>query len=62
MPDLNIKDPQIHEVAAELARRTDQTRVVARVMELARQAASQPVLDSRTPEQILNYDEYGIPR
>ena len=39
----------------------EQAQVVARVLELARQASSQPVLDLRTPEQVLGYDDHGIP-
>ena len=86
MAALNIKDPEVHDLAKELARRTgrsltdavkealkeglaqarsrqtDQTRLVGRVMEIARLAASRPVLDSRSDEEILGYDESGIPR
>jgi len=85
MPSLNIKDPEVHALAAELARRTglsmtevvkaslrtsvegersrrtDQSRVISRVMEIARKASSRPVLDPRTPEEILGYDENGLP-
>jgi antitoxin VapB len=32
------------------------------VMRLAREVASAPVLDPRTPEEILGYDERGLPR
>ncbi len=32
------------------------------VMRLAREIASAPVLDPRTPEEILGYDERGLPR
>lgn len=86
MAILNIKDPEAHDLAAELARRTgqtltqavkealrerlahervsqtDKTRLVGRVMELARRASSRPVLDPRTPDEILGYDEQGLPR
>ena len=30
--------------------------------ELARQCARLPVLDSRPPDEILGYDEHGLPR
>lgn len=30
--------------------------------EIARHAASLPVLDDRTPDEILDYDEHGLPR
>ena len=86
MPALNIKDADVHALAAELARRTgrsltdsvktaleeslrrqrsaqkDPRRVVARVMQIGRRASSRPVLDHRSPEEILGYDESGIPR
>jgi antitoxin VapB len=86
MPALNIKDPDVHALAAELARRTgrsltdsvktaleeslrrrrstqkDPRRIVARVMQIGRRASSRPVLDRRAPEEILGYDESGIPR
>lgn len=85
MASLNIKDPEVHALAAELAaktgrsmteavreslrksldgeraRQTDQRRVVARVMEIAARASSRPVLDHRTPDEILGYDENGLP-
>ena len=32
------------------------------VMRLVREIASAPVLDPRTPEEILGYDESGLPR
>jgi antitoxin VapB len=32
------------------------------VMRLAREIASAPILDPRTPEEILGYDEDGLPR
>ena len=35
---------------------------VADAMEIARHCASLPVIDRRSPEEILGYDENGIPR
>lgn len=85
MPTLNIKDPEVYEIASELARRTGvsmtevvrkslrdtlaannanqsvQSRKLARVMEIARRISSSPVLDPRTPDEILGYDEHGLP-
>jgi antitoxin VapB len=86
MPTLNIKDPEVYEIASELARRTgasltevvrdslrntlaannnasrtDQSRKLARVMEIARRISSRPVLDPRTPDEILGYDDHGVP-
>jgi antitoxin VapB len=85
MPVLNIKDPEAHALATEIAQRTGQTltqvvkealqdrlareratksgqgRLVARVLELGRRASSRPVLDPRSPEEIIGYDEFGVP-
>jgi antitoxin VapB len=85
VPSLNIKDPEVHALAMELARRTsrsmtevvrdslrkslerertrhtDRSRVGNRVMEIAARITSRPVLDHRTPEEILAYDENGLP-
>lgn len=85
MAALNIKDPEVHALAVELARRTrrslteavrqslresvarqrspqnDVQRTLERVMRTAERIASKPVLDARTPEEILGYNEVGIP-
>jgi antitoxin VapB len=75
---LDIKDPEVHELAAELARRTkrslteavkerqrsdqaDSQRVVERVMRIAQGIASRPVLNPRTPDEIIGYNEIGVP-
>jgi antitoxin VapB len=86
MAVLNIKDPEAHELAVELAQRTGQSltqvvkdalrdrlnrekaqslnqeRLIQRVLELAKRASSRPVLDPRSAEEILGYDEFGVPR
>ena len=85
MAVLNIKDPEIHALAAEVARRNGWSltravrealrdrlardtssparldRKVARVMELAARASSKPVMDNRSAEEMLGYDEIGVP-
>lgn len=86
MSVLNIKDPEAHKLASELARRTghtltkvvtdalreslarekpaasDRSRLAFRVLEIGRRAAARPILDPRTPDEILGYDEFGVPR
>jgi len=42
-------------------RRADQG-LAERIMEIGRHCASLPVLDDRTPDEILDYDETGVPR
>jgi antitoxin VapB len=83
MPALNIKDPEVHELAVLLAHRTHQSltnavrnslreslsrhkvrqpdpeRTVERVMRIAQRISSLPVLDPRTPEEILGYNDSG---
>jgi antitoxin VapB len=59
VPALNIKDPEVHKLAAELPE--DNERVIRRVMEIAQRIASLPVLDPRTPDEIIGYDEHGVP-
>ena len=80
---LNIKDPEVHALAAELAsaagksltqvvkealrekldRERDQRgRLADRAMEIGKLCASLPVLDARTSDEIIGYDEHGVPR
>jgi antitoxin VapB len=86
VPVLNIKDPEAHAMAKELARRTGKSltwvvkdalrerlrrepapeREQKRIQELLKRVAAEisemPVLDSRTPDEIIGYDEHGVPR
>ncbi len=39
----------------------DNRPMAERLMEIGRQCASLPVLDDRTPDEILGYDENGLP-
>ncbi len=85
MPALNIKDPDAHELAVELAFRTKRSltqavkeslrdslarcrsgqeeaqRVVDRVMRIGKGISELPVVDTRTPDEILGYNEFGLP-
>jgi antitoxin VapB len=36
-------------------------RVLERVMRIGRNIAAMPVLDSRTPDEILGYNDFGLP-
>jgi len=40
----------------------DQERLLARIREMAHQIASAPDLDTRSPDEIIGYDEIGVPR
>ena len=45
-----------------LERKKHQPGLADRLMDLGAQCAKLPVLDSRTPNEILGYDEMGLPR
>lgn len=64
MAILNIKDAKTYELASESGRRQEETltQAVERVVALGRNASSRPILDSRSPDEIIGYDELGIPR
>jgi antitoxin VapB len=54
-----VKEALRDRLHREKNRSVDQKRLVQRVMELAQQASSRPVLDGRSAEKILGYDELG---
>lgn len=41
---------------------SERRRRVAAAMEIAARMATRPILDQRTPDEILGYDESGLPR
>lgn len=82
---LNIRNPEVEQLAAELSRLTreskteavtkalrdrlarvrrerSQRRLVDELEEIAEHCASLPVFDERTAEEILGYDDHGLPR
>lgn len=86
---LNIRDPEAHRLAQEVAKRTGETLTravivsleerlqkvseqgkrseeekqarIRRMKELAAKFQALPVLDERPPDEILGYDEHGLP-
>ncbi len=46
---------------ARVSHRSDVERIIAEVDEIAAHCASLPILDARSPEEILGYDERGLP-
>ena len=47
----------------KLDRDRDQRRgLAARLMEIGAECAKLPVLDARSPDDIMGYDEFGVPR
>lgn len=84
---LNIRDPEVHELAREVAHATGETmtqavktalrerltrvrddrererqRRLEAIEDFVRRFQALPVLDPRTPDEILDYDENGLPR
>jgi antitoxin VapB len=47
----------------KLDRQRDQRHGLAdRLMEIAAECGKLPVIDARSPDEIIGYDEYGVPR
>jgi antitoxin VapB len=82
---LNLRNPEVEKLAAELSRLTGETKTEAvtkavrdrleRVKRarhrrsladeldaIGKECAALPVLDPRPPDEILGYDEHGLPR
>jgi antitoxin VapB len=80
---MNIKDPEVHDLARELAERrgVTMTRAVKMALEetlartgqrgvevrerldaIARHCAALPIRDARAADEILGYDDRGLPR
>jgi antitoxin VapB len=47
---------------ARVRRERSRRRLADELDEIARHCARLPVLDARTPDEILGYDEHGLPR
>jgi antitoxin VapB len=45
-----------------LLQRKSARSLAAEIIEIGRRCAALPDLDTRTPEEILGYDEHGLPR
>ena len=70
---LNIRNPEAEKLVMELSRQTGESKTEAvtkalrdrladELEEIAEHCANLPVLDARRPEEILGYDEIGVPR
>jgi len=51
----------LEERLRRVAPEEDKAARLARINEIIDRAASYPVLDSRTPDEIIGYDENGLP-
>jgi antitoxin VapB len=52
----------LRERLARLKRRQRSPELLEQLHEIARRVKALPVLDDRTPDEILGYDENGLPR
>ncbi len=82
---LNLKNPETHRLARELAELTGESMSAAvtralqerlhreqrrrgrkgiskRLLAIGQRASSRPILDDRAADEILDYDEAGLPR
>lgn len=46
----------------ERQKRRKSARVIAAIRRIQERVARMPVLDDRSPDEIIGYDEYGVPR
>ncbi len=52
----------VEERLAHVRARRSGRRLADELDEIAKRCAAMPVLDQRTPEEILGYDDHGLPR
>ena len=63
MTDQSMTQAVVQALREALARRTPPVAAKRELLErIAAHCAALPVQDDRTPEQILGYDEHGLPR
>ena len=56
-----VKEALKEKLAEAKSAEASRNQVLARVMELAHEIASAPTLDSRSADEIIGYDEFGVP-
>jgi antitoxin VapB len=52
----------LRERLAAVRRAADREQMIASVQRLQEMVQTLPILDPRSPDEILGYDEYGLPR
>jgi antitoxin VapB len=57
-----VKEALQERLRREPPSESERERLLATMNRIARQIQSYPVLDSRTPDEIIGYDEIGVPR
>jgi hypothetical protein len=58
-----LRDPIVEEIMERMRRqpRPDPESTRAAIREIQERSAKLPVLDARTPDEIIGYDEFGLP-
>ncbi len=58
-----IRDPMVEEIVERMRRQPlpDPEAAHAAIREIQESLAKLPVLDSRSPDELLGYDEFGLP-
>jgi antitoxin VapB len=56
-----LEDAVVRALRHEIAREEEVARVLERVREISRRFQALPILDPRTPDEIIGYNEYGVP-
>jgi len=51
----------LEERLARLQRGRDATKMLQRIMDISRRCSALPDLDKRSPDEILGYDDLGVP-
>jgi antitoxin VapB len=56
-----VEQAVLNALRDQLARQQEIARKLERVREIQRRVAALPVLDPRTPDEIIGYNEFGVP-
>ena len=57
-----VRNALMERLEREHRRRARDGRLAERLLEIGRHCASLPDFDARTPDEIIGYDEHGLPR
>jgi antitoxin VapB len=58
-----VRDPVVEAIRERMLRqpRPDRDRTIAAIRQIQEHLSTLPVLDPRSPDELLGYDEYGLP-
>ena len=58
----SLTDAVVMSLRQRLERERRKPGAIKKLLDLAAEVATYPVLDDRTPDEIIGYDEHGLPR